>query len=458
MKDTTKKYKYKHFVYTEEIKKLLNVELSKKDKEKLKKIYNNYKAENNNRNYEYIIKDIYILLEKQKLNTKDLADIYTVNIRTVQIWLKELGLNRSKSKAKKNSKSNRNTENNFETITEDNFFFNSNDKNNDFFGNKNLNLVIKGPESLTDFLSYLETIKGKSPNTIIGYRTDLILFFKFLKAYKRGLPKGVELLELDISDLDDNFVKEVQLRDLYAFLSYVEQVRDNGNYAKSRKVAALKSYFKFLQNKIKIIKENPAADLETPKIEKRNPIYLTLEESIKLLDNMDKDNKNYKRDYCILVLFLNCGMRLSELCNIKISKFRGDTLSIVGKGDKERVVYLNKLCIKALDEYLKFREGLNIPDEYKDFMFISSRNRPINKRTVELMVKKYTTQVGLGTKYTPHKLRHTAATLMYKHGEVDIRSIQSVLGHENISTTQIYTHVDDDDLREAINKNPLSNI
>ncbi|MGL5616840.1 MAG: tyrosine recombinase XerC [Sarcina sp.] len=314
------------------------------------------------------------------------------------------------------------------------------------------------PSSLVDFLNYLETIKGKSPNTLKAYKGDLSLFFKFLKAYKFGLPKDVDLLDLKINELDDNFIQKIELRDLYAFLNYVEQIRSNGSYAKSRKVAALKSYFKFLQNKLKIIKENPAVELESPKIEKRNPKYLTLEESLNLLEKMDSSKKNYHRDYCILVLFLNCGMRLSELCNIKLSKLKEDRLSIIGKGDKERVVYLNNSCIKAIDNYLKVRDLTKVPIEFRDYLFISRVNKPIDKRTVELLVKKYIKEAGIGEGYTPHKLRHTAATLMYKYGEVDIRSIQNILGHESISTTQIYTHVDDDSLREAVKQNPLSNL
>lgn len=456
MSEKTKVSKYKDYKYDEDIQKILNIKLSDKEKKKLQEICESFKKRSLNRNYECLIPDLFIFCEKYKLSTKELADIYNVSLRTIQTWLKELGLNKSKSKTKKlkNNKKEKVTISEPKIENKNNFIEDS----YDFFNNTQYQFSQKGPQSLWDFLSYLETIKGKSSNTITAYKIDLILFFKFLKAYKKGLPKGVELLELDISDLDDEFVKEVKLRDLYAFLSYVEKARKNSNYAKSRKVAALKSYFKFLQTKIKIISENPANELETPKIEKRNPIYLTLEESLQLIESLDKTSKNYDRDYCILILFLNCGMRLSELCNIKISKFKEDKLSIVGKGDKERVVYLNKACIEAINNHLKTRDTSKVDDEFKDYMFLSSRNRPINKRTVELLVKKYSKNAGLGEKYTPHKLRHTAATLMYKHGEVDIRSIQNILGHENISTTQIYTHVDDDDLREAVNKNPLASI
>lgn len=455
MKEKTIVSKYKNYKYNIEIENLLNIDLTVTEREKLNKIYNHFEAQKINRNYECLIKDIFILCERYKMSTQNLSDIYNLNLRTIQIWLKELGLNRSKSKGKKlTNKKNKIPSTTTKPTVIENFF----DDSYDFFKDNSNIFNRKGPQSLWDFLSYLETIKGKSPNTITAYKTDLVLFFKFLKAYKKGLPEGVDLLELDITDLDDEFVKEIDLRDLYAFLSYVEQARKNKNYAKSRKVATLKSYFKFLHTKIKLIKENPANELESPKIEKRNPIYLTLEESLKLLKSLNKEDKNYKRDYCILVLFLNCGMRLSELCDVKISKFKEDKLSIIGKGDKERIVYLNKACIGAISDYLNIRDDSKVSYEFKDYMFLSSRNKPINKRTVELLVKKYTIKAGLGDKYTPHKLRHTAATLMYKHGEVDIRSIQSILGHENISTTQIYTHVDDESLRDAVKQNPLATI
>jgi len=276
----------------------------------------------------------------------------------------------------------------------------------------------------------------------------------------RGLAKDdVEFDEIEIAHIDDDFLKSIKLRDLYAFMSYVEKYRGNSAYARARKVATLKSYFKFLQGKAKILVDNPTIELESPKVNKRHPIYLTLNQSLHLLGSLDKTNKNYARDYCILTLFLNCGMRLSELCNIQINKFKEDTLTIIGKGDKERTVYLNDACLKAIANYLKVRNDSKSLSEDKKFLLLSSRNTPINQRTVEIMIKKHITNAGLtDDKYTPHKLRHTAATLMYKYGNVDIRSLQSILGHTSVSTTQIYTHVDDDSLRDAVKSNPLSKL
>ena len=316
------------------------------------------------------------------------------------------------------------------------------------------------PESLNDFLNYLQTIKSASKNTIDGYRFDLVLFFRFILIY-RGVVNSdsVEFENINISNVDSEFLKSIKLRDLYAFISFTEKYRDNSSYARARKIATLKSFFKYLSVKAKIIDENPALELESPKINKRHPIYLTLNQSIHLLESLDKSNKYYARDYCILTLFLNCGMRLSELCSIQMDKIKEDTLTIIGKGNKERTVYLNEACLKAIKNYLKIRDASKAVLNNKNFLFLSSRSAPINKRTVEIMIKKHTTNAGLtDDKYTPHKLRHTAATLMYKYGNVDIRSLQSILGHENVSTTQIYTHVDDDSLREAVKSNPLSKL
>ncbi|WP_460297678.1 tyrosine recombinase XerC [Clostridium perfringens] len=319
----------------------------------------------------------------------------------------------------------------------------------------------KHPKRVIEFLNYLENVKGKSLNTVKGYSVDLGLFFKFLKVYK-GLENNIELEkieEVEISDLGDNFIKDITLSDIYAFLAFLEKVRNNSAYARARKVATLKSFFKFLNSKIKLIDENPTVELESPKINKRHPVYLTLDQSITVLNSMDKGNKNHYRDYCILTLFLNCGMRLSELCNIEIEKIKGDTLTIIGKGNKERTVYLNEASIAAIENYLKNRNDSKATEEAKKYLFLSSKYRPINKRSVEILVKKHIENAGFkDQKYTPHKLRHTAATLMYKYGNVDIRSLQNILGHENISTTQIYTHVDDETLREAVKTNPLANI
>ena len=313
------------------------------------------------------------------------------------------------------------------------------------------------PECLNRFFNYSETIRGKSNTTISGYKNDLTMFFRFMKLHKNIVSKKYDFEKIKINDIDDTFLNNIKLNDLYAFISFTEKYKSNGNCARARKVASLKSFFKYLHDKIKIIDENPTLELESPKIEKRNPVYLSLDESKSLLNAID--GKYKERDYCIMTLFLNCGLRLSELCGIDISRIKDDILTVIGKGNKERTIYLNDACLKALESYLKIRnKDINkIID--KDALFLSKNYKRIGKRSIELMLKKYLAKANLDTnKYTPHKLRHTAATLMYKYGNVDIRSLQEILGHANVSTTQIYTHVDDEQLRKATNSNPLNMI
>lgn len=315
------------------------------------------------------------------------------------------------------------------------------------------------PETVQDFLNYLSTIKGKSENTVNAYKIELTLFFRFIKVYKGYISPKTEFQKILINDVDANILRKIRLSDLYAYLSFVEKQRENGSAARARKVSCLRSYFKYLVLKAKILEENPAEELETPKISKRNPIYLSLDESLKLLSSLDKNKKNYYRDYCILVLFLNCGMRVSELCSIEIEKIKDDTLTIIGKGNKERTVYLNDACLKAINDYLKVRDSSKADENNKRYLFLSNHNKGIEKTTVEKLVKKHVKNAGLNNeKYTPHKLRHTAATLMYKHGKVDIRSLQRILGHESVATTQIYTHVDEEILRDAVKSNPLADV
>lgn len=309
------------------------------------------------------------------------------------------------------------------------------------------------PIILEDFLNYLETIKGKSPNTIKEYYFDLRTFFRFLKIRYKLVDKHSNFDEIDISDIDISMLKKVNLQDLHAFISFVDKNRNNKNYAKARKVASLRSFFKYLHTKTKLIDENPAIDLETPKTDSRHPVYLTLNEARELLNVIDGEFK--ERDYAIITLFLNCGLRLSELVSIDIDKIKGDTLTVIGKGNKERTIYLNEACIDAINKYLEVRPRDNLKD--KKALFISKKRNRISNKTVQYLVKKYLRLAGLNNaKYSTHKLRHTAATLMYKYGNVDIRALQQILGHENVSTTQIYTHIDDDRLRQAVKSNPLS--
>lgn len=280
------------------------------------------------------------------------------------------------------------------------------------------------------------------------------VFLRFLKLQRKLVPASVDFDSIDISDVDEKFLKDVTLSDLYSYMSFVSNSRSNSAYARARKVASLKSFFKYLTNKAKVLEKNPALELESPKIVKRLPRYLNIDESKKLLSSVD--GKNSVRDYAILTLFLNCGIRLSELVGINLNNIRNNTLTVIGKGDKERIIPLNTACIEAINDYMKVRPVEGVKD--KNALFLSERKQRISKATVQHIVKKYIVSAGLDPKrYSTHKLRHTAATLMYRYGQVDIRALQELLGHESISTTEIYTHLDTQQLKNAVESNPLSN-
>ena len=315
------------------------------------------------------------------------------------------------------------------------------------------------PKYISDFLEYMSGIKNRSNSTIREYYYDLRNTFKYLKLIKSGIKdKQItpELLEAtDISSLDITFLKQLTLQDFHKYMNYLSSSQFDKPTTRSRKVSAIKSFFNFVTLKNKLLDLNPVIELETPKIPKRLPKYLNLDESISLLQSVSGDFK--ERDFCILTLFLNCGLRLSELVNINMYSIRDNILTVVGKGDKERSIYLNDACQKALKRYIAVRPTDNLKD--RDALFISKRGTRISRRMVEVMVKKYIISAGLDPrKYSPHKLRHTAATLMHKYGGVDIRALQQVLGHESISTTEIYTHVDSDEVKNAIESNTLNNI
>lgn len=312
------------------------------------------------------------------------------------------------------------------------------------------------PVILRDFLNYLQTIKGKSINTVQVYFYDLRIFFRFLKVHRNIVDKKNEFDTIDISDVDIALLQTVTLSDLYSFMSFVSNNRDNTSHARARKVASLKSFFNYLANKAKLINFNPTSELESPKILKRLPRYLNVEESKKLLTSVNSvNNENSTRDFAIITIFLNCGIRLSELVGINLNNIKNDNLTVIGKGDKERSIPLNHACIQAINEYMKVRPVNGVKD--KNALFLSSRKQRISKESVQKIVKKYIKEAGLDPqRYSTHKLRHTAATLMYKYGNVDIRALQALLGHESIATTEIYTHLDQEQLKEAVSKNPLS--
>jgi site-specific recombinase XerD len=239
-------------------------------------------------------------------------------------------------------------------------------------------------------------------------------------------------------------------------MSFVSNSRDNTSQARARKVASLKSFFNYLTTKAKLLEVNPTNELESPKILKRLPRYLNIEESRDLLSTVNEANSEFSaRDFAIITLFLNCGIRLSELVGINLSNIKNESLTVVGKGDKERTIPLNAACQNAIESYLKVRPSNGVKD--RNALFISKRKQRISKESVQKIVKKYIKEAGLDPqRYSTHKLRHTAATLMYKHGKVDIRALQELLGHQSIATTEIYTHLDQQQLRDAVSKNPLA--
>lgn len=307
---------------------------------------------------------------------------------------------------------------------------------------------------LRTFLSYIDTIKGKSKNTSKEYFYDLRTFFRFLKIHNNLVDKNTNFEDISIDDITVKLLSKVTLSDLYEYMAYVNRNRGNTAASRARKVSSLKSFYKYLTTKENLFKNNPAKDLDSPKIGKSLPRHLDLESSFALLESANGVNK---RDYCMLTLLLNCGLRVSELISINISDIKKSTLTVIGKGNKERTIYLNEACINAINDYLAERPKDKVKD--RNALFLNKNKARIGARGVQLTVKKYLELAGLDTeKYSTHKLRHTAATLMYKHGNVDIRALQEILGHENLSTTEIYTHIDSERLRDAVNKNPLANV
>ena len=318
------------------------------------------------------------------------------------------------------------------------------------------------PKILRDFLIYHETIKGHSHNTVDEYFLDLRTFFRYLKIHRNLVARNTEPEEIDISDVDLDFVRAVTLSEVYEYLAFLSRDRVKNQKSldteyglsaasRARKIASIKSFYKYLTVKANLLEENPVADLDSPKIPKTLPRYLSLEESERLLASVD--SRNRERDYCILCIFLNCGLRISEIVGLNLSDIRSDHLRVLGKGSKERVVYLNDATAAAINDYLLVRKNLQPLD--RSALFLSNRKTRMSREAVHNMVKKSLLRAGLdASKYSAHKLRHTAATLMLQNG-VDVRTLQELLGHEHLNTTQIYTHVDSSDLRIAASANPL---
>ncbi len=318
------------------------------------------------------------------------------------------------------------------------------------------------PKILKDFLIYHETIKGHSKATVDEYFLDLRTFFRYLKISRGIVSVDSNIEEIPIDDVDLGFVSKVSLAEVYDYLSFLsrDRIRNQRSHqseyglsatSRARKIATIRSFYKYLTVKAKLLAVNPVQDLDSPKVPKSLPRYLSLEESRRLLSAID--GKNKERDYCIICIFLNCGLRISEIVGLNLSDIRSDHLRVIGKGNKERVVYLNESTAQAINDYLLVRVSIETND--KNAMFLSNRRCRISREAVHSMVKNSLLKAGLDAeKYSSHKLRHTAATLMLQNG-VDVRTLQELLGHDHLNTTQIYTHVDNTELRIAAEANPL---
>lgn len=318
------------------------------------------------------------------------------------------------------------------------------------------------PPTVREFASYKVTIQGCSEKTVDQYLHDLRMFFRYLLCQKAGLvPTGENLEKQVLSALDTPFMASVTTSDIYEFFMYISNDRENKWCARARKLSAVKAFFKFLVHKKHLFEVDPSANIESPKRKQTLPKFLSIDESRALLNAVanDVDSAFRERDYCIVTLFLNCGMRLSELVGISLNDLDTElrSLRVIGKGSKERIVYLNDACRDAILAYMDVRKSPKYANVQTNALFISKQYKRISDKTVQWVVYKYLKLAGLDYKhYSTHKLRHTAATLMYQTGQVDIRVLKEILGHEQLNTTQIYTHVSNAGMESAINANPLA--
>lgn len=312
------------------------------------------------------------------------------------------------------------------------------------------------PIFLNDFLFYLKTIKSLSERTITEYYYDLKLYLKFIE-YRKSYGRISDVESTDVTEFTVDKLKSVNLIDLHSYIAYRDNSRDNNSTTRARKISSLRSFYKYLVNVAKLIDVNPTLELETPKVKKRNPVYLTLNEAKKLLQAVGNNPNDMlrKRDFAIILTFLTTGLRLSELSSMNINNIKDLQFTVIGKGNKERLVYMTEACKFAIDQYIGVRPKV---DDSEKALFLSTRKQRMSNRAIQHMIDKYLNEAGFDVRvYSTHKLRHTAATLMYKEG-VDIRTLQKILGHSSVATTQIYTHVEDQDMKNAISINPLSEL
>lgn len=312
------------------------------------------------------------------------------------------------------------------------------------------------PGYLSDFLFYLNVVKSRAPRTVEAYYIDIRTFLRFVKISNNLIPSDTPFNEIKISDTPLELLKKFTLNNAYEYLYYTSSKLQNSTTTRARKTSALKQFFVYLHKKANLITTNPLVELEIPSIKTRLPKYLTLEDSLELLSNISSSYSS--RDYCIITLFLNCGMRLSELVGLNFNdiNFENSTMRLLGKGNKERIIYMNDSCISSLKSYYNDRP---VTPKEQDAVFLSKQNKRISKRRVQQIVEESLIKAGLDNKgITTHKLRHTAATLMYQHGNVDPLVLKEVLGHKSIATTEIYTHLSNENLKKAAEASPLSHV
>lgn len=316
--------------------------------------------------------------------------------------------------------------------------------------------LLQCPPILKEYLGYAETIWGRSANTINEYFIDIRTFFRFMKQLRGLVPPTLPENEILINDIDIEFLRTVTLTDAYEYMNYLRNERGNSNKTRARKTSSLRMFFKYLTDYSHKLEQNPVQNLDTPKLKKTLPRYLSLEQSVELLSAASGDFA--ERDYCMITLFLNCGLRRAELVGINLSDISHSehTLRVRGKGNKERVLYLNDACMQAIEQYLKVRPVNDVHD--KNALFLSRLKKRISLQGVHYVIKGYLKQIDGAQDMTVHKLRHTAATLMYQNGGVDLRVLQNILGHENLGTTEIYTHLSNQQLEDAAKSNPLAHV
>ena len=313
---------------------------------------------------------------------------------------------------------------------------------------------------IVEYVRYLEVIAGKSANTAFNYYCDLRNFSKFMKRRRGLVPDDMEMKDIDPKGLDTAFWGSVSKEDIYEYLYFLSRECGNKKSSTARRLASLHGFYDYLVNQVNRLKQNPTASIRPPKQDKVLPKYLTAEQSKDLLECTQTQSDFPERDYCMVVLFLNCGMRLAELVGMDLEDIDLEQrqIRLFGKGHKERMVYLNDACVEALQLYLKKRnamEGLN-PREKAVFLTRRRKER-IGNRRVEQLITGAMKAAGLKG-FSTHKLRHTAATLMYQTGNVDILTLKQLLGHSSVGTTQIYTHLQEFQVRAAIEQNPLGTV